>query len=326
MRWPQLRGGSAPIARLVAIQNLGAMRQFQRGTVMTQAMGGVTQTLPLDAMPPPRAPALRRRRRADRAAAPAAADGDRRVRLRVGCRFEHDAVDDTPAVVMVEPHGHGGPRCSSSGSRPSRALAATHFDDLYGNRCRRLLLPPGASTFSYDAVYADLARARAGSRSAAIPSTASRTSRTSCCTGSCPAATASRTCCSRRHGSCSARTPPGAERVQAVCDWIHANVAYGVASIQTTTDDRDLRPPRRHVPRLRASRRDLLPRPRHPRPLRLRLHAGHRHPRPVPADGLPRLVRGLARRSLVDVRRALQHAAHRPASRSARVATPPTSP
>ena len=51
----QLRGGSAPIARLVAIQNLGAMRQFQRGTVMTQAMGGVTQTLPLDAMPPPRA-------------------------------------------------------------------------------------------------------------------------------------------------------------------------------------------------------------------------------------------------------------------------------
>jgi transglutaminase-like putative cysteine protease len=50
----QLRGGSAPIARLVAIQNLGAMRQFQRGTVMTQAMGGVTQTLPLDAMPPPR--------------------------------------------------------------------------------------------------------------------------------------------------------------------------------------------------------------------------------------------------------------------------------
>jgi transglutaminase-like putative cysteine protease len=50
----QLRGGSAPIARLVAIQNLGAMRQFQRGTVMTHAMGGLVQTLPLDVMPPPR--------------------------------------------------------------------------------------------------------------------------------------------------------------------------------------------------------------------------------------------------------------------------------
>ena len=50
----QLRGGSAPIARLVAIQNLGAMRQFQRGRVMTQAMGGLAQTLPLDSMTPPR--------------------------------------------------------------------------------------------------------------------------------------------------------------------------------------------------------------------------------------------------------------------------------
>ena len=49
---------------------------------------------------------------------------------------------------------------------------------------------------------------------------------------------------------------PGVERVQAVCDWIHANVAYGVASVQTHDDGRDLRPPRRHVPRLRAPRRD----------------------------------------------------------------------
>jgi transglutaminase-like putative cysteine protease len=30
-------------------------------------------------------------------------------------------------------------------------------------------------------------------------------------------------------------TLPGVERVQAVCDWIHENIAYGVASIQSTT-------------------------------------------------------------------------------------------
>ena len=40
--------------RLVAIQNLGAMRQYQRGAVMVQAMGGMTQTLTLDELPPPR--------------------------------------------------------------------------------------------------------------------------------------------------------------------------------------------------------------------------------------------------------------------------------
>ena len=53
---PSLRGsGDEPTARLVAIQNLGAMRQFQRGAVMTQAMGGMTQTLWAEELPPPRA-------------------------------------------------------------------------------------------------------------------------------------------------------------------------------------------------------------------------------------------------------------------------------
>ncbi len=47
--------GDEPIARLVAIQNLGAMRQYQRGAVLTQAMGGMTQTLVTDELPPPRA-------------------------------------------------------------------------------------------------------------------------------------------------------------------------------------------------------------------------------------------------------------------------------
>ena len=41
-------------------------------------------------------------------------------------------------------------------------------------------------------------------------------------------------------------------------------------------------------------------------------------PGPVSDDGLPRLVRGLAGRELVDVRRALQHAAHRPRADRAR--------
>jgi hypothetical protein len=52
---PQLRVDDEPTARLVAIQNLGAMRQFQRGAVMTQAMGGRTETLLVDELPPPRA-------------------------------------------------------------------------------------------------------------------------------------------------------------------------------------------------------------------------------------------------------------------------------
>ena len=54
-RAAQLRGsGDEPIARLVAIENLGATRQFRRGAVMMQAMGGMTETLAVEELPPPR--------------------------------------------------------------------------------------------------------------------------------------------------------------------------------------------------------------------------------------------------------------------------------
>ena len=54
-RAAQLRGsGDEPIARLVAIQNLGATRQFRRGAVMMQAMGGTTETPAVEELPPPR--------------------------------------------------------------------------------------------------------------------------------------------------------------------------------------------------------------------------------------------------------------------------------
>jgi transglutaminase-like putative cysteine protease len=50
----QLRGsGDEPIARLVAIQNLGATRQFRRGAVMTQTMGG-KEALAVEELPAPR--------------------------------------------------------------------------------------------------------------------------------------------------------------------------------------------------------------------------------------------------------------------------------
>jgi transglutaminase-like putative cysteine protease len=53
----QLHGGAdEPYGRLMAIQNLGAMRRFQQGAVLTQAMGGLRETLSDDLpLPPPRA-------------------------------------------------------------------------------------------------------------------------------------------------------------------------------------------------------------------------------------------------------------------------------
>jgi transglutaminase-like putative cysteine protease len=152
------------------------------------------------------------------------------MRLRVGCSFEHDAVGDTPAVVMVDPHSSDGVLEQRFTSEPE----ARQFDDLYGNRCRRLILPPGPSTFSYDAVVAISPELEpypgpldVQHRIEDLPDDLLHW------------LLPSRYCESDLLLSTAwelfGQTRPGVERVQAVCDWIHANIAYGVASIQTTT-------------------------------------------------------------------------------------------
>jgi transglutaminase-like putative cysteine protease len=53
---PSNGANGEPNGRLMAIQNLGAMRRFHQGAVLTQAMGGMSQTLSDELpLPPPRA-------------------------------------------------------------------------------------------------------------------------------------------------------------------------------------------------------------------------------------------------------------------------------
>ena len=74
------------------------------------------------------------------------------MRLRLGCRFEHEASaptrGDRPRRAALR--DDGGVVAERWSSEPP--LETTSFVDLYGNRCRRLVLPEGASVFSYDAL------------------------------------------------------------------------------------------------------------------------------------------------------------------------------
>ncbi len=113
-------------------------------------------------------------------------------------------------------------------------LAASAYTDLYGNRLRRLVLPDGASRFDYDAVL-DISpepeeQPGPGDVQHRIEDLPDELLHW---------LLASRLCQSdeladqawQLFGS----TAPGGERVQAVCDWIHGNVEYGVPSQPTTT-------------------------------------------------------------------------------------------
>ena len=156
------------------------------------------------------------------------------MRLRLGCRFEHEALSPTPAVVLVEPHFDAAAGIVAERWSSEPAVEATSFVDLYGNRCRRVLLPEGVSTFSYDALVTvapdpdpvpgpdDVQH-----RVEALPDELLHW------------LLASRLCESDtmadRAWELFGSAAPGVERVQAVCDWIHGNVAYGVESVPATT-------------------------------------------------------------------------------------------
>ncbi len=143
--------------------------------------------------------------------------------------LEHEA----HAIALVEPHSTVQSDVLTEHWEPEPP--ALRFEDLYGNVCRRFELGPETSVVRLRRDRRDLLAARGDARSKQTCSTASRSFRRASCTGSCRAACAPPICSSTTPGSCSARRRRGAERVAAVCDWIHENVEYGVPSVQTTT-------------------------------------------------------------------------------------------
>ena len=156
------------------------------------------------------------------------------MRLRIGCRFDYAADHEAPSIVLVEPH----PEASMPVVREAWSMDPIHettsFQDLYGNRCRRLTVAVGESHFAYDAtVEIDPEPERMPGvhdvqhRIEALPSDLLHW------------LLPSRYCQSDELADAAWElfgwTQPGPARVQAVCDWVNDNIAYGVASLPTTT-------------------------------------------------------------------------------------------
>ena len=153
------------------------------------------------------------------------------MRLEVGCRFDYGAAAETAAIVLVEPH-----------SDVAHTIEAASWDedplecyrDLYGNVCGRFLLAPGPSSFGYSATV------RVSPEPDAMPRSEDVQHRIE----ELPPALLhwllpSRLCESDaladRAWELFGRTAMGAERVRAVCDWIHEGIEYGIPSVPTTT-------------------------------------------------------------------------------------------
>jgi transglutaminase-like putative cysteine protease len=73
-------------------------------------------------------------------------------RLRVGCEFVHDAAAPTPTVAQVEPRSEPPVVISDAVWQIQPETPSRTYIDLYGNQCRRFVLPAGRSTIRFEAI------------------------------------------------------------------------------------------------------------------------------------------------------------------------------
>ena len=156
------------------------------------------------------------------------------MRIRIGCRFAYDATSSTPAVVLAEPHGELHEDVLEERWAGEPELHSSTYVDLYGNRCRRLELPEGVSTVSYDGLV------EIDSDPEPMPGPDDPQHRIEDLPDHLlhwllPSRYAESDLLSETAWELFGETAPGAERALAVTRWIHESVEYGVASLPTTS-------------------------------------------------------------------------------------------
>ena len=156
------------------------------------------------------------------------------MRIRIGCSFVHDTASPTPAVVLAEPHGEVQEQVVEERWTSEPDLFSSTYTDLYGNRCRRLELPEGASTVSYDALV-EVDPEPEETPGPNDPQHRIEDLPDALLHWLLPSRYAESDLLYDTAWELFGKTDRGAERVLAVTRWIHENIEYGVASLPTTS-------------------------------------------------------------------------------------------
>ena len=144
--------------------------------------------------------------------------------IAIGCRFEFDSVAATHAVVMVEPHPTELERVISPRFTVEPAVETSQYYDQFDNACRRFTLPAGVMHFGYSATY-----------EASVDPDPIETGAVALAPSELPDEALqfllpSRYCESDKLVGVSldefGTIPSGWQQVQAICDWVHAQVRF----------------------------------------------------------------------------------------------------
>ena len=199
------------------------------------------------------------------------------MQIRVGFELIYYFPQPTPVILMVDVHFSRASDVVSHEYLTTDSVPVSAYRDGFGNWCSRIFAPRGQMKITSSAVVRD-----SGLPDAIVPDAWQHT------VESLPEETlvfllGSRYCetdlLSQTAWNLFGHTVPGWQRVQAICDYVHNHIFFNYQNARATRDGLgSLCRPHRRVPRLRSSRRCILPLHEHPGPLLHRLSGRHGHP------------------------------------------------
>jgi transglutaminase-like putative cysteine protease len=157
--------------------------------------------------------------------------------IKVGCEFCYESAWATPAVMQVEPRADGDFRILHEEWQLTPPLEFHAYRDMYGNTCRRMVIPAGEQVISYDATVEVSGLADEVAPDAAQLPVEELPDNVLVYT------LPSRFCLSDTLSDMAwqqfGAIQPGWARVQAICDWVHGNIRfqYGTSHSLTTAAD-----------------------------------------------------------------------------------------
>jgi transglutaminase-like putative cysteine protease len=155
------------------------------------------------------------------------------MRVRVGCEFQYEATWPAPAVLLVRARDDDPHRILHERWAPQPGLPTHDYYDLYHNRCQRLTLPIGPSSLTYDAVV-EISDEPDAVDTAAIQHPVEELP-DDVIVFTLPSRYCLSDALSNTAWELFGGSAMGWARVQAVCDWINANITYGLKSTGLTT-------------------------------------------------------------------------------------------
>ncbi len=165
--------------------------------------------------------------------------------LRVGVEFRHQLQQPTPTVLQVEPRRDGAHRIVEEELTVPGRIATREYLDVYGNVCRRLVMPVGESTLRYLArvqVSSSLDPAAPDAQQMDIDALPN-----SVLIYTMPSRLIESDLLSNSAWELFGGTVPGWSRVQSVVDWVHDNIQFAYESSTSITSANDVYLARRGV-------------------------------------------------------------------------------